>query len=63
MCLQIVADGLSPLGTSGALAQYAYDPCAFVHDCIAFQDDERVASYQDEILQEIVERKKVAIDA
>lgn len=41
--------------------QYHHDPLAFVHDCVNFVAGERLADYQEEILEELVPRKRIAV--
>ena len=41
--------------------QYHHDPLAFVHDCIRFSQGEAPTDYQDEILGELIPRKRAAV--
>lgn len=41
--------------------QYQYDPLAFVHDCVRFAAGEQLAEYQEEILEELIPRKRIAV--
>jgi sorbitol-specific phosphotransferase system component IIA len=50
------------LSTGSVFAhRYYSDPEAFCHDCITWIDDERIRSYQTEMLMAVHERKRVAL--
>jgi hypothetical protein len=49
------------LRTAQHLAPYRQDPVAFVHDLIVWPDGEGPAPYQDEILAELVARKRASV--
>ncbi len=42
---------------------YRNDPVAFAHDCISWRTDEKLASYQEEILAALVKNRRVAVRA
>lgn len=41
-------------------SEYKYDPAAFVWDCIEFKRSEGPTAYQNEILEELIPRKRIA---
>ena len=41
--------------------RYRYDPVAFIHDCISWPAGMGPAPYQDEILDALIEKKRVCV--
>ena len=54
---------IASLATDSVLfkLQYRNDPAAFVHDCLTFPPGKGPTDYQEEILSELVARKRVAV--
>src|SRR6266852_5360304 len=47
--------------TSAFKRAYRHDPQAFVHDCFIWREGEQPAVYQDELLSELLVRKRIAV--